>query len=322
MKRSKLKSVVDMASNVDIRRRAFLPLLAIASIIMIGLYYFLILGYKTIEAQQEERDLGLNNPFSQIEIEAKGAFVLDLTSGRSLYAKNPDLPLPLASLTKIMTTLTAKKIAPDLDTITIKINDIAVEGDSKLKVASTWNFQDLMDYILLVSSNDGAHAIAGAAGAFGRDYSETEGEHFVRAMNSTAGQLGLTSMSFRTEHGLDTPTKQSGGTGSARDISILFEYTLKNYPDVLEATRYPSLSFNDLSNDIYTAQNTNQIINLIPSPIASKTGYTDLAGGNLVVAFDSGVNRPIIISILGSTQNGRFEDMRKLVGATLLYLKQ
>jgi D-alanyl-D-alanine carboxypeptidase len=51
--------------------------------------------------------------------------------------------------------------------------------------------------------------------------------------------------------------------------------------------------------------------------VASKTGTTDLAGGNLVVAFDPEIGRPIVISVLGSTEDGRFTDMEKLVSKTL-----
>ena len=56
------------------------------------------------------------------------------------------------------------------------------------------------------------------------------------------------------------------------------------------------------------------------SQIASKTGFTDLAGGNLVIAFDAGLSHPIIISVLGSTQEGRFRDVEKLVTASLMSL--
>ena len=70
------------------------------------------------------------------------------------------------------------------------------------------------------------------------------------------------------------------------------------------------------------ARNTNQETGKFPLLIASKTGYTDLAGGNLALAFDAGFNRPIIIVVLGSSYEGRFADAEKLVWATLAYLAQ
>jgi D-alanyl-D-alanine carboxypeptidase len=52
-----------------------------------------------------------------------------------------------------------------------------------------------------------------------------------------------------------------------------------------------------------------------PGLIGAKTGYTDLAGGNLVVAFDLEIGHPVIAVVLGSTQEGRFTDMRALIEA-------
>jgi len=53
----------------------------------------------------------------------------------------------------------------------------------------------------------------------------------------------------------------------------------------------------------------------------SQTGYTDLAGGNLIIAFDAGFDHPIVITVLGSTIDDRITDVEKLVWATLAYLQ-
>ena len=53
----------------------------------------------------------------------------------------------------------------------------------------------------------------------------------------------------------------------------------------------------------------------IAGVLASKTGYTTLAGGNLVVAFDAGLNHPVIVAVLGSSYNGRFSDVTTLIEA-------
>ena len=76
------------------------------------------------------------------------------------------------------------------------------------------------------------------------------------------------------------------------------------------------------SEDSYThdARNTNQDTLSIPWILASKTGYTDLAGGNLVIAFDAGMMQPYIIAVLGSSKDGRFSDVNKLYKATIDYL--
>ena len=90
----------------------------------------------------------------------------------------------------------------------------------------------------------------------------------------------------------------------------------------MDLTRYSSFIFAALSNIRHSVRNTNDSVNNIPGLIASKTGYTELAGGNLVFAFDAGINHPIIVSILGSTQEGRFVDAEKLVAASLKAIAQ
>jgi D-alanyl-D-alanine carboxypeptidase len=70
---------------------------------------------------------------------------------------------------------------------------------------------------------------------------------------------------------------------------------------------------------VHTFANTDLDVTHIPDPLLSKTGYTDLAGGNLVVVYDAGINHPIAVVVLGSTENGRFTDVQQLVNATLAH---
>lgn len=324
------------------RTKAFVWTLSFLCIVSIFTYWSLVVGFQFINKKEiSQRDIK-PNPFATVKIEAKSAFVWDVINKRPLYEKNALDARPLASLTKVMTAVTIANIAPNLKDVTIKLADLSPEGDSKLRVASTWSVKNLIDYVLLVSSNDGAHALAASAGvsvgaigngpkdidAINQDVDVSIGrEIFIRKMNELSGKIGLTNSTFLNEHGLDSlPTQEggqssSGAYGSARDMAILFEYAMRNYPHILEATRYQDLKISDLQSHNYMAENTNEIINSIPSPIASKTGYTQLAGGNLVVAFDAGLDRPIIISVLGSSAEGRFTDVLKLVDSTMKYLQ-
>ena len=74
-----------------------------------------------------------------------------------------------------------------------------------------------------------------------------------------------------------------------------------------------------LNSDIFAhlTKNTNIIVDKLPGVLASKTGFTDLAGGNLIMAFDIGLGHRIIISVLGSTKEARFEDLEKLYWASV-----
>jgi D-alanyl-D-alanine carboxypeptidase len=137
-------------------------------------------------------------------------------------------------------------------------------------------------------------------------------------MNVEAKKIALPQSYFLNETGLDESVTESGGYGSADDVAKLVQYILKNHPDILESTKYSSISIKSLSG-AHIAKNTDILADKIPGLLASKTGYTALAGGNLVVAFDTSIGRPFIAVVLGSTESGRFTDMQKLVDAAMKY---
>ncbi len=284
---------------------------------------FVIYGemHKSTLAEQkkemiEDRSLG------DVRIQAKSAYVFDVYNQRSLFEKNKNAQLPLASITKLMTALTALELSPHNPKVAIKKEFLQEEGDSGLLVGETWNLKDLLDFSLVASSNDGVRSIASVIGSLSDNNSDYDigRANFIKKMNEEAKKIGLNQTYFINESGLDEKNV-SGGYSSAEDISKLVEYIMKNKPEILEATRYPKLKINS-SAGTHVATNTNIIAKEIPGLIASKTGYTDMAGGNLVIAFDSSIGHPIIIVVLGSTESGRFEDVDKLVKVTLEYLSK
>ncbi|NQV93405.1 D-alanyl-D-alanine carboxypeptidase [Candidatus Kaiserbacteria bacterium] len=269
----------------------------------------------------------LISPFEHVTVEAKAAYVYDVVNEEILFAKNERSQLPLASVTKLMTALVASELISEGTIITIGEDSVAVDGDNGFHVDEHWKFKDLLDYTLLVSSNDGAHAIASVAGSFSTDTAQSlEGKSsnqiFIDKMNQTAVSLGLTQSYFINESGLDRSTLVGGGYGSARDIASLLAYIIFNRPGLLEATAYENLNFISEDQFVYNATNTNSAVGNIPGLLASKTGYTDLAGGNLAIAFDAGINHPIVAVVLGSSFEGRFRDIEKLVDASLEEMAQ
>lgn len=257
--------------------------------------------------------------FRNIEVEAKAAFVWDINVQKILFAKNDEAQLPLASLTKLMTAYVASQYIADDNIIIVNKNSLEEEGDSGLFANESWRFRDLRDFTLMVSSNDGADTIAMAAGRFLRKNRQTSDEEarsaFISAMNEAGESFGLTQTYFLNETGLDPSEVVSGGYGSARDMALLIENILATSSDILENTTKNIVQFESLDNFIHIATNTNELINEIPGLLGSKTGFTDLAGGNLVVVFSAGLNKPIAIVVLGSSKEGRFSDMKKLIEA-------
>lgn len=254
---------------------------------------------------------------TNVNITAKSAYVYDVSSRRVLYRKNELEQLPLASLTKLMMALTASDLFPASSEIKIKKEFLAEEGDNGLLADESWKLSDLLDFSLVVSSNDGARSVASVIGAMQlntEDYNLGRKE-FINMMNRKAQELGLSQTYYINESGLDVGST-SGGYGTAIDVANLLRYILEKKPELLEATRYKNLTI-DSEDKSHKAENTNKEVQEIPGLMASKTGYTDLAGGNLAVAFDSSMGRPIIVVVLGSTEQGRFKDIKTLVDASL-----
>ncbi len=103
-------------------------------------------------------------------------------------------------------------------------------------------------------------------------------------------------------------------------MATLFSYVITKEPRLLDATTQNRLPVTSLDHVIHIAHNTDTLVNDIPGLKGSKTGFTDLAGGNLIIAFDPEIGRPIIISVLGSTETDRFKDVSALVKTTFEYL--
>ncbi len=259
-----------------------------------------------------------------LALEAKAAYVIDVVSGEVLYAQNATTSLPLASVTKLMTALTAYEQVPLSTVATIRAGDVAQEGDSGLLANEHWKLKDLLDFTLLVSSNDGASALASASMAFSTSSQDAEvrKSEFVTLMNQKAQKLGLAETYFANESGLDISSTTAGAYGSAKDMTSLFSYVLRNHPEIIEATRYEKVSFTSIDDFRHPAKNTNEVVNSIPGLIGSKTGLTDLAGGNLLLGMDIGFGRPVIIAVLGSSEKGRFADAEALASSTLAYFRQ
>ena len=296
---------------------------AIVAVLFMGLSF---VGIQNKPAEITAIELKAN-PFHDIKILAKSAYVIDVNTGKVLYEKNADVQLPLASLTKLITAVTAIELVPDYTIVSIDEESIKNDGDSGLVPDEKFKLKDLINLVLVSSSNDGASALAASVGAIetgkmsdSKNYMANE-TVFVKKMNEKIHALNLNQTFVLNSTGLDTSSSLSGGYGSAKDVGTLFTYILKNRPDLISSTQ--KANFELSSEDFkHTAKNTNTDVNNIPELLGSKTGYTDLAGGNLVIAFDAGFNKPIIISVLGSTEEGRFEDVNKLVWTSLEYLKE
>jgi serine-type D-Ala-D-Ala carboxypeptidase (penicillin-binding protein 5/6) len=231
---------------------------------------------------------------------AKAAVIYDPTTGQVLYQKDANEPLPLASLTKLMTaTVALKDNKPSLP-VAITENNIAPNNNCCIVPGETLTLDQLLKLSLIVSSNDAITAVASSAGS-----------NYIDQMNAEAAAMGLTQMHFLDPTGLDIDTQTAGSYGSAYDVARLAAFFYKTYPQYFELTTTASTTI--ATPDGNQADATAAPIFNIPGLVAAKTGYTDLAGGNLVVVFDLTIGHPLVAAVLGSTEDGRFTDIETLV---------
>lgn len=200
-------------------------------------------------------------------IHAKAAILVDAADGQVLYAHNPDLKLPMASCTKIMTALVFCERVPDNAVIVASKRAASTPQCSMhLKVGERITAHDLLCALLLRSANDGAIAAAEkAAGSV---------EAFVALMNQKAAQLGCKNTHFMNPHGLT----QKGHYTSARDLSIIARAAIqvpriREVVGLTKAVIQRSIDKHDV-----VMENHTHFVGRFPGADGIKTGWTVPAG--------------------------------------------
>lgn len=233
------------------------------------------------------------------------AVIYDPSTGTMLFAQNEEMQLPLASLAKLMTASAVLQSEEPSRSVRITAADLQPSGDSGLKPGELWNIGELVKFGMVASSNDAIAAAASSAGS----------QAILGTMNEYAKTLGLAQTYFLDPTGLDLTPETAGAYGSARDMAILTAAFLKAHPEALEVTVHNAVNVGPRKGGTMVADSTSVPIHDIPGLVGAKTGYTLLAGGNLVAVFDADIGRPIVAVVLHSSEEGRFEDMRVLIDA-------
>jgi serine-type D-Ala-D-Ala carboxypeptidase (penicillin-binding protein 5/6) len=221
------------------------------------------------------------------EIESKAAVVLDASTGRILYAKNPELRLHPASTTKLMTALVTVDKMKLSDTVTIsrKAAD-TTPIRAGFRAGDKVTIETLLYAALVKSGNDAAVALAEAVAG-----SEWE---FVKLMNRKALAIGANDTHFVNASGL--PGK--GQYITAYDLSKIMRYAIRN-PVLKEilGTRITELSTQ--KGKTMFIKNTNKLLWSDDYLVGGKTGYTNQAKHCFVCAGER-ENETIIVALLGN----------------------
>ncbi len=214
-------------------------------------------------------------------IPAKNVYLYDAENAYPLYAKNADDHVPIASTTKIMTSILALENYK-LDQIVIVSNKAANIGGSlmKLHTGEKITVENLLYGLMLPSGNDAAYALASL------DPASKDGDikAFVEKMNQKAKLLGMDNTHYLCPAGLDDTAYST-----AHDMAILMAYAIKN-PTFRQIINSATKTVNSVDNYyIHDLVNTNRLVVpaeplFFPYIIGGKTGNTDLAGHCLINA--------------------------------------
>ena len=231
------------------------------------------------------------------------AYVMDARTGETLYAKNAEMVLPPASLTKMMTLyLTFQEIEAgrvSLDTLITVSKNAANQAPTRLglKAGQKIALRYLIRAAAVKSANDAATAIGDALGGSQQKWAER--------MTATARKLGMKQSTFKNANGLTS----KGHVSSARDMSILGRHLFYDFPQY-----YNIFSRRTTDAGIATVNNTNRkFLDAYKGADGIKTGYTDAAGFNLTASAERDGVR-IIATIFGGTSTAmRNQKMAELL---------
>lgn len=231
-------------------------------------------------------------------LSSKSIFIKDLTTDTTLYQKDPNRSLPIASTTKVMTALVASEYFKPNSVLRVEKGANIPGAKVGLFSGEDLSFRSLLYGMLLNSGNDAAFTIAEnyPGGILG----------FVSAMNKKAQQMGLSNTNFENPAGFDSPAHYS----SASDLSKITEESLKN-PQLLRifATKETSIVSLD-KRYIHNLVNLNKLLSQVSGVLGVKTGYTQAAKENLVILIERDGHRALIV-VLGS--DDRFGESVKLI---------
>lgn len=231
-------------------------------------------------------------------IAATAAIVIDLNSGQTLFAKNSDEPLPIASLTKLMTALVVREKFALSEVVQVSAK-AAHTPPAKiwLRPGEKISVQALLRALLIRSANDAAFALAEKLGF----------DEFITTMNQKGTQLGLKNSHFSNPAGFDDPENFS----TARELALIAQvFWRDNFLREIVGNDQGTVFSIDQKIE-HDFGSTNRLFNSFLNIQGLKTGFTEAAGECF-----AGVNRlpngHEILAIVLNSPN-RFQEVKALL---------
>ncbi|MBB3332202.1 D-alanyl-D-alanine carboxypeptidase (penicillin-binding protein 5/6) [Halomonas campaniensis] len=244
------------------------------------------------------------------QLAASSWILMDADSGRVLVEHNADERLPPASLTKLMT---AYLVERELDRGNIALDDMVRVSENAWRTGGSKMFievdtqvaiRDLLYGIIIASGNDASVAVA--------EHLSGGEAPFADLMNQHATRLGLHNTNFQNATGLPGENHYS----SARDMALLSQYIINDYPEhyAIYAEKY--FTYNDIRQP-----NRNRLLWRDPTVDGLKTGWTTEAGYGLVASAKRDDMRLISVVMGTSSEEARAQETQKLLSFGFRYFE-
>lgn len=224
-------------------------------------------------------------------VKAKAMLCVDCSANEIRLAENSSSPLPIASLTKLLTAMT---VIDEMDLEGVLEVPKDIKGVERhvvgIKPGDKLSVRDLLYGLLVASGNDCAEVLARAYPKGGR-------KGFVSALNRRAKEIGATHTTLFSPSGLDTKVEGEGKNGSepasklfnsasAEDVALIARHAF-TYPLItkISSTKtYTMRTRNPRPRDYRIGSNDKLLLRGLPIA-GAKTGYTDAAGKCIVALF-------------------------------------
>lgn len=304
-------------------KRVLISLVALMSLVSCG-------ALSTVPVRADTN----NYQSSQVNLAVKSAIAIDSDTGQVLYAKNADQTLPIASMTKLVTvylTLNAikkqkiswnQKVKPTASIV--KVANNAEYSNVPLKMGHSYTIKQLYQATLIESAN-------GAAMLLGQTIAGSQ-KAFIDQMRVQVKKWGIKDAKIYTACGLANGNvgkdaypgvdKNAENSMSAKDMAIIGQQLIKDFPEVLDTTKIANLDFKDqgkttkMTNFNWMLKGLSQYSSAYPVD-GLKTGTTDAAGACFIATIKHNGSRLITV-VMGAkhrdgTDPSRFVQTKKLM---------
>ncbi|MBR0510278.1 MAG: hypothetical protein IJJ85_09180 [Clostridia bacterium] len=259
-------------------------------------------------------------PILQLEVGASSALLYDVQAEKTVFAKNTARTTAPASITKLLTALTALEYCSE-DTVMTVGNEIDLIGEdsSVCYVRKGWraSLKTILSGMLTASGNDAAYTVAVNVMRKGHTYlSDRDAVNaFVEKMNLKAKELGMTHSRFVNPDGYDA----AGQYTTAEDI-LLLAIAASNNPTVMRICGTYRLTAYLANGTDLTFYNTNRLLNpkdKYYSPLVNglKTGSTPDAGLCITVTFSKNGRQYIAVVLGAATDDARYTSVHTMMNA-------